>query len=465
MKAAFVGGGAFRLVGILREALSYPELFADGEIRLFDLNASRARAVAQMVTKTPEFSAVRCRITCPSTLEEAMEGVDMVGVILMGGSYRTHRLADKISYDHGFASSDNVSPNGAMLGLKTGATLLNIARKMEQCCPQAWLVDFANPIAVLSGMVNNHTKIQAFGICEGYTNHEWDLGRIFGRDEQSDKFAVETAGINHLSFILKGTYKGGDLFTALDRRLKPGWKMCRMDAYRGRAVNQRISHGVEEVVRFYRELGVLIFSTEGDGMEHMDYEYCVQRQTHGVKAPGPAQMNAELKKFTQARAAAQEHFEKLLGRDLDLKFWNTAAKTAGVQWAAKSKRSAFVEIMRGRAGHKVPIVTSRLNLGAVEGFTDRTVLEYSQIIEHGVFRAAGHYQVPAIMHGMLAGIANHQTMLGDAMATEDPKLLAQALLAYPIRQFSPAARSLFKQLLQLNRDEIQPKLRQAVDYL
>ena len=98
-------------------------------------------------------------------------------------------------------------------------------------------------------------------------------------------------------------------------------------------------------------------------MEHMNYEYCVQRQTHGVKAPGPAQMNAELKKFTQARAAAQERFEKLLGRDLDLKFWNTAAKTAGVQWAAKSKRSAFVEIMRGRAGHKVPIVTSRLNLG------------------------------------------------------------------------------------------------------
>jgi alpha-galactosidase/6-phospho-beta-glucosidase family protein len=148
-----------------------------------------------------------------------------------------------------------------------------------------------------------------------------------------------------------------------------------------------------------------------------------------------------------------------------VKFWDSAGKTPGVEWAAKSKRSAFVEMMRGRAGQTVPIVTSTLNLGAVAGFTDRTVLEYSQIIEKGKVRPAGHYQVPAIMHGMLAGIANHQTMLGDAMATEDPKLLAQALLAYPIRQFSPAARSLFKQLLRLNRDEIQPKLRRAVDYL
>ncbi len=465
MKVAFVGGGAFRLVGILREALSYPGLFADGEIRLFDLNVPRAHAVAQMVAKTPEYTAVKCRITCPTRLEAALEGVDMVGVILMGGSYRTYRLADKISYEHGFLSSDNVSPNGAMLGLKTGATLLNIASQMEHYCPKAWLVDFANPIAVLSGMINNHTKIQAFGICAGFTNHEWDLARIFGKDEQGDGFAVETAGINHLSFILKGTYQGRDLFAALNKRLKTKWKMCPMDSFRGRMVNERIARGVIEVVRFYRELGVLIFSTEGDGMEHMNYEHCVQRQRHGAKAPGPAQMNAELKKFTQARAAAQKHFENLLDKDLDLKFWNTAAKKPGVEWAAKSKRSAFVEMMRGRAGQTVPVVTSTLNMGAVEGFTDRTVLEYSQIIENSRVRPASHYQVPAIMHGLLAGIANHQTMLGDAMATEDPKLLAQALLAYPIRQFSPAARSLFKQLLQLNRDEIQPKLRRAVEYL
>ena len=63
MKVAFVGGGAFRLVGVLREALAYPELFTDGEIRLFDLNMPRAQAVARMVAKTPEYAAVNCRIT------------------------------------------------------------------------------------------------------------------------------------------------------------------------------------------------------------------------------------------------------------------------------------------------------------------------------------------------------------------------------------------------------------------
>ncbi len=465
MKVAFVGGGAFRLVGVLREALAYPELFTDGEIRLFDLNMPRAQAVARMVAKTPEYAAVNCRITCPTSLEDAVDGIDMVGVVLMGGSQRTFHLGHKISYEHGFLSSDNVSPNGAMLALKTGTLLLNIAAKMERQCPGAWLVDFANPIAVLSGMINNHTKIQAFGICEGYTNHEWDLARIFGRDEQSNEVSVETAGINHLSFIVKGTYRGRDLFTSLDRRLRRGWKMCHMQAYRGAAVNQRIARGIELLARYYRELGVLIFSTEGDGMEHMHYDECVQHQLGRKQAPRLAEINRRLARLARDRAAAQVQFELLLKQNLGPRFWNSAGHTSSLDWAARSKRSAFVEMMRGRAGQTIPIVTSRLNAGAVEGFSDRTVLEYSQIMEKGAVRPAGHYHVPTVMHGMLAGIADHQTMLGDAMVTEDPKLLAAALLAYPIKQFSPTARRLFKNLLTLNQAEIQPALRRAVEYL
>ena len=38
---------------------------------------------------------------------------------------------------------------------------------MEKCCPKAWFVDFANPVAVYSGMLNNHTQIRALGICGG----------------------------------------------------------------------------------------------------------------------------------------------------------------------------------------------------------------------------------------------------------------------------------------------------------
>ena len=83
MKAVFVGGGAVRLVGILRAALHHGGMFEDGEINLYDLNVARAEAVAHMLMKTPEFARVKCKLTWGSSLESALEGADIVGVILM----------------------------------------------------------------------------------------------------------------------------------------------------------------------------------------------------------------------------------------------------------------------------------------------------------------------------------------------------------------------------------------------
>jgi alpha-galactosidase/6-phospho-beta-glucosidase family protein len=56
-------------------------------------------------------------------------------------------------------------------------------------------------------------------------------------------------------------------------------------------------------------------------------------------------------------------------------------------------------------------------------------------------------------------------MLGDACATGDPKLLAQALLAYPVRPYSAEARAVYRELIEINRKEIPESLRRADDYL
>ena len=112
----------------------------------------------------------------------------MVGVILMAGSEKTFQLGAEACYRHRFIPSDNLSPNGAFLAIKGAPILMNIAEQMTRCCPSAWLVDFANPVAVLSGMINNHTTVKSLGVCAGYTNHQWDLSRILGKDRAGNWF-------------------------------------------------------------------------------------------------------------------------------------------------------------------------------------------------------------------------------------------------------------------------------------
>ncbi len=185
MKITVIGGGAHRVLGIMRAIMAVPKVMSDGEISLYDLNPVRAEAMGRMLLKTPEQSESGCRITWGATLEESLEGADIVNVILPAADRRPFYLARSVCARHGFISSDNVSPTGAMCAVAIAPVLLHIARTMEKICPQAWLVNFVNPVAVISGMINNHTCIRTLGVCQGFTNHLWDIPRIFGNDEQA----------------------------------------------------------------------------------------------------------------------------------------------------------------------------------------------------------------------------------------------------------------------------------------
>jgi alpha-galactosidase/6-phospho-beta-glucosidase family protein len=465
MKAVFVGGGSLRVLGIVRGALAEEGIFSGGEINLYDLDVARAEAMGRMIMKTPEYAKIQCKISWGTTLIEALDGADMVGVILMAGSARTFQYGAETCLRRGFIPSDNVSPNGAFLAIKGAPILMNIAKQMTRHCPRALLVDFANPIAVLSGMINNHTKIKAIGVCAGYTNHQWDMSRIFGKDEQGTQFDVETAGVNHLSFIVKGKTHGKDLFRALDRRIANDWKMPKLQSSWSKAFKRSIPRGIRRLIQIYQELGLLIFSTEGDGMMHLDYDEALRRNLAGYKPSTRSQLDRGIARNQRLRREADQHFRSFLDRDLPDTFWQNGWWQPGLDWAQRQDRDIFVEVMRGLSGvRKVKLVTTRPNEGAVLGFSDRTVLEYSQIMDKGRITPAGRYQVPAVAQGLIASLAAHQTMLGDALASNDPKMLAQALLSYPVRPFSKAAKDLYRELAKINREEMPVALRDVGDF-
>ncbi len=462
MKAVFVGGGSLRLMGILRQAMSVPGLFDDGEINLYDLDARRSEVIGRMLMKTPEFSKISCKIVWNTSLEKALEGADMVGVIMMAGSPMSYRFGGEICLKNGFIASDNVSPNGAFLALKGGPIVLDIARKMEKLCPDAWLLDFANPVAVLSGIVNHHTKIKALGVCQGYTNHQADLTRIIMRkDKYCYDYDLDVAGVNHLSFIIRGSLRGKDIFPMLDKKTALPWIPPKLNPFYGKGP----LNSIKNLARIYRELGVLIFSTEGDGMMHLMYDECLEDVLKNHAPKTKAKVKAEIARIRKQRQETDLWFQAHLDKNLPGSFWKKNFCEKGI-FNKCPREDIFIRILVGIAGNnKVKIATSFPNNGAVRGFPDRTVLEYSQLICKDKIEPVENLYVPDVVYGMTASLAIHQTMLADSIATEDPKLLARALLSYPIRPYSKAAKKLSRELLKVNADEISPKLRKATDYL
>ena len=464
MKIVIVGAGSYRVLGIMRSALAIPGVLDGGEINLYDLNTTRSGAMGKLIMKSPEYKRAGCRVTWGTSLEEALDGADAVGVILVANSPMRYMLGEAASLRHGFISSDNVSPNGSFAGLNIGPVLLDLARKMEKHCPDAWLLNFVNPIAVLSAMINNHTKIKALGLCGGFTNHLSDISRIFGTDEPAKDLHVETAGINHLSFIRKGTYNGGDLFEKLDRHLASGWKMCKLQDWWPEGAVKGITRSVTELVRFYCELGVLIFSTEGDGMDHLKYDEAVAGQSQTTKPRSTAEMEANIKLGIETRAKDDKSFQAYLDQDLGQDFWENHWKKD--QRLKLADDDAFVRIFTALAGVKeVRLAVSRPNQGAIPGLKDRYAIEATYTLFKSDLKPVARHEVPDVVQGVIAGIAAHHTMLGDALVAQDPKLLAQALLAYPMRPYSRAAKDLYKEMLAINNEVLSPALRHATDYL
>ena len=464
MNIVFIGGGSFRTLPILRAALAEPGLLGSGRVWLVDFDLARAETVARMAMKAPEFAASGCEVRWTDKLDLALPGADLVSVSFPVGSLKVCTLSEQASLKHGFFGSDQLSLSGAFRSITGGVILLDIARRMEKHCPKAWLVDFANPVAVYSGIVNNHTKIKALGICGGFNNHRWDLSRlVLNRDAFDDQFNVVSAGVNHLSFILRGTYQGKELYGLIDKNIgRKGWKPCRMTTFPG--IEKRIQEGIARLAEMRRRFGTILFSTEGDGMMHIFFEEMMAQMRRGYRPLTPAQIARNEESARRARAKADADFRAHLDRPLDAAFW--AMKPWENPHFAADPQEPTVAVLRALGGNKRQWLAASLpNRGAVKGFKDRTVLEYSGHLDSDGIHPDPGLEIPDCFHGLISSLAAFQTLLGDAVATRDPKLLHEALYAYPLYHNTNAAKSLWKELLRIHAPEMPPVFQKAKDYL
>ncbi len=461
MNVVFVGGGSFRTLPIMRAVLADGSTLRGGRVWLVDFNLDRAETVARLIMRTPEFAAGGCELRWTNQLDMALPGADVVCVSFPVGSLTTCRLSEQACLAHGLFGSDQLSVSGAFRAVTGGTILWDIAQRMEKHCPKAWLVDFANPVAVYSGMVNNHTTIKALGVCGGFTNHRWDLMRLlFDKDECSEDFTVVAAGVNHLSFILRGSYRGEDLYQLLDAKLSAtDWEPCRIPKNpRG---EPSIRHGLTKLVELRRRFGPIIFSTEGDGMTHLFFEEmreAMLKKTETWRLPRIQTWEAET---AAARRQQDVAFRAHLDRDLDADFW--ARDSRENPWFAPSHDSTAL-VLKALGGQRQWLAASLPNRGAVKGFKDRTVLEYTLHLDQDGVHPDSDLEVPDCYHGLISALATHQTLLGDAIATRDPKLFAAALFSYPLHQNTQATKTLWRELLSIHAAEMPQEFQHARHY-
>ena len=476
MVFTMIGGGAHRLLSTVRHAIASGAFREGGELRFYDLDAARAQVMAEMVRKSPEYRAnpAEIGVRWELTLEQALEGADVVSVTLLAGGAYAMNLSSELGWSYGFLGSDNVSFPGAFLALRGAPILLNVARVMERVCPDAVLLDFANPVGVLSCMVSTYTKIRCYGICEGHNNHAFDLTRLLtGEDRFEPGYEVLVAGVNHASFITEGSLDGEDLFSLLDRRLaevEDPIGAIEFSPYTGEIPRRWMRFGLSKILSLYRERHALLFSGEADGFSHYFHEDALVWHGEAPGHDGELLSDDAMRRLAEAnaadraaRAAANADFEALSRRPADDIPWFDPARHVFYSAVNGDVQSRIVTALSGAAPFRVAV--SAPNTGAVENLARGMALEYSHTADASVLHPIGGLRVPEGVYGMTASLAAHQTLLARACYTGDPRDLHEALLAYPIGADTAAARALWKKLLIASRDTIAPSYQGLADIL
>ncbi len=219
-KIAFIGAGSFGFTrGLVKDILSFPA-FNDCTLALMDINDERLAAIEKAVKKIVEKGKYGATVISTKNRAEALEGADgVVCTILQGGVdvWQYDILIPK-KYGVDINVGDTRGPAGIFRALRTIPVMLDIVKDMEKYCPNAILLNYTNPMAMLCRAMQSQSKIQISGLCHSVQGTAGMLARWIGAPMEEVTYTC--AGINHQAFYLDFKWNGKDAYPLIREAVK-----------------------------------------------------------------------------------------------------------------------------------------------------------------------------------------------------------------------------------------------------
>lgn len=222
-KIAMIGAGSTVFAkNLLGDILGFPEL-ADAQVALMDIDGERLRTSAIVARKVGEAVGARPVITSHTDRRSALEGADYVINMVQVGGYEPSTVVDfEIPKKYGLRQTiaDTLGIGGIMRALRTIPVMLGIGEDMEAVCPNALLINYSNPMAMLCWAMNKATSIKTVGLCHSVQGTAWELSRDIG--VPFEEISYLCAGINHMAFYLRFERNGEDLYPLIRQVIEEG---------------------------------------------------------------------------------------------------------------------------------------------------------------------------------------------------------------------------------------------------
>lgn len=408
-KITFMGAGSTVFAkNVLGDSLLSPVL-CESEIALYDISQERLAESFLLISRLNEnlnqSRAVIKTYLGISSRKDALRGADFVINAIQVGGYDPCTITDfEIPRKFGLRQTigDTLGIGGIFRTLRTIPVMEDFARDMEEVCPNAWLLNYTNPMAMLTGYMQHYTNVRTIGLCHSVQVCAPHLLKSLGMEEYTDQAETTIAGINHMAWLLSiRDGKGNDLYPEIKRR----------------ALEKDAEGKHDDMVRFAY-------------MRHLGY-YCTESSEH----------NAEYNMFF-----IKSRYPELIERyniPLDeyprrcrkqIEDWNTTKKDLldNPQITHERSREYASHIMEAMiTGNPYKIGGNVLNTGLIPNLPSRACVEVPCLVDRSGITPCYVGDLPLQLAAMNVTNVNVQLLTIEAAHTRKKETLYQAAMMDP----------------------------------
>lgn len=227
MKLTFMGAGSTIFArSVIGDCMCINELYEGSVFALYDIDGERLKQSETILNGINKAKGGKAKIKCYLGVENrkaALKEADFVVNAIQVGGYAPCTINDfEIPKKYGLRQTigDTLGIGGIMRALRTIPIMEDFAKDMQEVCPNAYFLNYTNPMAMLTGYMQKYTDIKTIGLChsvqqctkELFEHLEMDVSLLEGRKEL-------IAGINHMAWLLEIRDKNGnDLYPEIKRR-------------------------------------------------------------------------------------------------------------------------------------------------------------------------------------------------------------------------------------------------------
>jgi alpha-galactosidase len=215
-KTVFLGAGSTVFArNLLGDILGHEEL-SSSEIVLHDIDVERLSTSELVARRVCESLGAPAKITATTDRRAALDGADYAINMIQVGGYEPCTVTDfEVPKSFGLRQTigDTLGIGGIMRGLRTIPVLLSMCADMEELCPDVWLLNYTNPMAINCRAINRSSTIRTVGLCHSVQGTAFELSCDLGIPYHEINYLA--AGINHMAFYLKFERNGEDLYPRL----------------------------------------------------------------------------------------------------------------------------------------------------------------------------------------------------------------------------------------------------------